>query len=345
MVDEGSEKGVGLVLAGAVARGAFGAGAVRTFAKKNPRIVRIAGTSSGALNAVLVAAGVAAGNLEGAASVLTNLWLDHGSWADIVRIRAVDWLHLKGLLDTQRLSGIVQDGLGQVLNGLNGGPARARVHLTLVTTNLDGLESNKGPSPLPTYEQPLVFTEKELVDKTRWPEIANAAVASATFPGVFSPTKVMAARGAPCIDGGAVNNAPISYLLWDRDTGVDTGVAKVVVVTSEPSQLKVQADFGGIELVSRIADVVIQERVARDLLAAHRANQRYKAISDELIQSGVPQDARERVLRALKIRPIELYLVRPDPPLEGDAFSGFFSRAERQGYVRAGAAAAMIPIV
>jgi NTE family protein len=337
MVDGWSEQGTGLVLAGAVAQGAFGAGAVTALAKKRPRILQIAGTSSGALNASLVAAGVVAGNLERATSVLTTLWLDHGSWADIAHVRVGDWFHARGLLDTQRLSEIVQEGISEILNG-SAVSAKAPVTLTLVTTNLDGRPRPDGVVPLPTYEQPIVFTEKDFIDPAKWPEIANAAVASATFPGIFAPTKADAAGGAPCIDGGAVNNAPISYVLKDSQVG------RVVVVTSESSQVEVKPDFGGTDLVAKVADAIVHERIAYDLVTAHKANKRYEAIGRALDESNVSPDAKARVLLASGYRPVELYLVHPDPPLAGDGFSGFFDRAQRNSYIEAGERAPMIAI-
>jgi NTE family protein len=337
--DNGSEVGVGLVLAGAVAQGAFGAGVVSAFATKRPRILQIAGTSSGALNAVLVAAGVATGQLERATSVLVNLWLDHGSWTGIAHFQVGDWFHARGLLDTKRLNEIVQEGIGEILKGWAGVSAKAPVTLTLVAANLDGRQRTGSVVPLPTYEEPMTFTEKDFIDSSRWPVIANAAVASATFPGVFSPTKAIAAGGVPCVDGGAVNNAPISYVIRDPQ------VQKVVVVTSESSQLEAKPDFGGADLVAKVTDALIHERVASDLVAAHKANKRYEALARELSVSGVPAAVKARVLLASGYRIVDLYLVRPDPPLVGDAFSGFFSRARRSSYVEAGQGAAMIRIV
>lgn len=335
MGDEWSEGGVGLVLAGAVTQGAFGAGAVCTLAERRPRILQIAGTSSGALNAVLVAAGVATGELANAASVLARLWLDHGSWNDVAHVKVGDWFHARGVFDTTRLSAVVQEGLGEVVGARGQSRVTAPVRVTLVTTNLDGIRRADSVVPLPTYEQPIAFTESDLLDPARWPVIANAAVASATFPGVFSPTRAAAAGGAPCIDGGAVNNAPISYVLRDPE------VRKVVVVTSESSQLEIKPDFGGADLAAKIADVLIHERVAYDLLAAHKANKRYDAIRRALDESSIPSEVRSRVLAACGYRPLELYLVHPEAPLSGDAFSGFFSRAQRSGYVEAGKRAEM----
>ncbi len=323
---------VGLVFSGAVAQGGFEAGALSTLAQRRPRIARIAGTSSGALNATVAAAGVATGQIEKAAAVLEKLWVDDGSWQHIADFPLNDWLHIRGAFDTRRLQGLVRTALGEVLEGWNGQPAPVR--LTLVTTNLDATPRPAGAVPLPTYEQPITFSASEIVDSANWKRIANAAAASATFPGLFSPTSF---DGAPCIDGGAVNNAPISHVL-EEPLDVDT----VVVVTTESSTIPQEASLGGMALVARIAAALINERIAYDLTQAQKVNEQYAAIARALDDAGVSSDAKNRVLKATGVRPIALYLVQPDEPLPGDAFSGFRHREQRVACVEAGRDALML---
>ncbi len=323
---------VGLVLSGAVAQGGFEAGALGTLAQRRPRIVRIAGTSSGALNATVAAAGVATGRLEKAAAVLEKLWIDDGSWQHIADFPLNDWLHIRGAFDTRRLQGLIRTALGEVLDGWEGEPAPVR--LTLVTTNLDATPRPAGGVPLPTYEQPVTFSAREIVDSANWRRIANAAAASATFPGLFSPTSF---DGAPCIDGGAVNNAPISHVL-EAPPDVDT----VVVVTTESPTIPQEASLGGTALVARIAAALINERIAYDLTQAKKVNEQYKAIARALDDAGVSSSAKTDVLKATGMRPIVLYLVQPDEPLPGDAFSGFRYRDQRIECVEAGRSASMI---
>src|SRR5258708_36685603 len=92
--------GVALVLSGAVAKGAFGVGAIGVFAAKGWPIRRIAATSSGALTAAVLGAGVATGQLDHASEIARSLWLDHGAWGDITHVSWPDWLHGRALSDT-----------------------------------------------------------------------------------------------------------------------------------------------------------------------------------------------------------------------------------------------------
>ena len=326
--------GVGLVLSGAVAQGAFEAGALRTLARKRPRVVRIAGTSSGALNATIAAAGVATGRLEKAAEVLAELWLDDGSWQHIADLPFKDWLHLRGAFDTKRLQGLVRKALAEVVGDWKGQPTP--VGLTLVTTNLNALPRDRGQIPLPTYEQPLRFQAAQLVDPEQWGRLATAAAASATFPGLFSPTSF---DGAPCIDGGAVNNAPIAYVLEDPPD-----VETVVVVTTESPEIPAEASLGGPALVARAASALINERIAYDLTQALKVNEQYQAVARALDAAGVSAETKDRVLQATGYRPVDLWLVQPDRPLPGDAFSGFLHRDQRSAYIDAGEAAPWIEI-
>jgi hypothetical protein len=82
---------------------------------------------------------------------------------------------------------------------------------------------------------------------------------------------------------------------------------------------------------------VLDERIAYDVAAAKKANGRYAAVSRALNDAAIPQALRQRVLDALGYRPVALYLVQPDVPRRGNAFSGFFKRQDRSGFVDAGA--------
>ena len=87
--------GVALVLSGAVAKGAFGVGAMGVFAAKGWPIRRIAATSSGALTAAVLGAGVATGRLRYATEVARSLWVDHGAWGDITHLSWSDRFHAR----------------------------------------------------------------------------------------------------------------------------------------------------------------------------------------------------------------------------------------------------------
>lgn len=318
---------VALVLAGAVAKGPFGVGAISALAAKGLPIRRIAATSSGALTAAVIGAGVATGQLVKAATVASELWLDHGAWTDIQHVSLGDWLHARGLLDTSRVVSLVEEGLRRVVEPVS--EVRARCRVTFATTSLLPL---KDPvSPLPTYERAVHFEAADFVDRDKWPSIALAAAASATFPGVFAPT---ALDDRPSIDGGAVNNAPIAYVLDEPS------VRTIFIVTSEAREPTAAPELGGINLVGRIADIAINERISHDLGVAWRTNDRLKGVKTALESTRASRETTDAVLGALGWRELDLVLIGPDEELPGSSFSGFFRRELRQQYIQAGERAA-----
>lgn len=82
--------------------------------------------------------------------------------------------------------------------------------VTLVATNVNGAPDPLAPptAPRTTYEWALRFHAADYREPERLERLAQAATASATFPGLFAPEFV---DHLPCVDGGAVNNAPISH--------------------------------------------------------------------------------------------------------------------------------------
>jgi predicted acylesterase/phospholipase RssA len=328
MIDEKTQgDGVALVLAGAVSKGAFGVGAIAAIAPKGLPIRRIAATSSGALTAAVIGAGLATGQIELAAKVARELWLEHGAWSDIQHVTLGDWFHVRGVLDTSRLVALVREGIERVVNGSSGGLKPA--HVTFVTASLNPLPDTAGP--LPTYELAIAFDAEAFVNSDKWNEIATAAAASATFPGVFAPTRV---GDAPCVDGGAVNNAPIAYAIDDPS------ISQVIVITSEAGEGQAAPQFGGPDLVSRVADIVINERVSNDIAVAKKTNDRLDKVISALRATNASPETTAAVIDALGWRKLALTLIRPDKELGGNAFSGFFDKARRQEYIEAGERAA-----
>ncbi len=320
---------VALVLAGAVAKGAFAVGAVTHIARENVSIRRIAATSSGALTAAVLGAGMATGRLAQAAEVATDLWLDHGTWSDIAHVTIGDWFHASGLLDTTNVANLVRDGIRQVMGSPPFTAAPSPSKVTLITTRLVPQASTS--DALPIYEHPIHFETRDYLDESRWDRIAQAAAASATFPAVFAPTMI---DGQPFVDGGAVNNAPISHVLDDP------AVRTVMIVTTEASAPDPRVPTGGVDLVGKLADVLINERISQDLASARKTNAVLCRVRDALDATGASAETKRAVLGALGWRQLEFVLVHPDPGLTGTAFSAFFDRDLRRTYIEEGIRAA-----
>jgi predicted acylesterase/phospholipase RssA len=357
---EGLTGPVGIVLAGAVAQGAFEAGALGMLARKNPdmKIRRVAGTSSGSLNAAVAAVGVATGQFQSAAVILQKLWEEDGSFGHIARGAPRTWgrwfsdvIHRRGFLETTQLENLVKRAVAELMVH----PKEEHdVTLTVVTTNLNATSPGDGV-PLPRFEEPVVFRKKELVSRQHHELLAKAAAASATFPILFAPTLFADRHGTrpnPCIDGGAVNNAPISYVLREpksdgrrADRAEEPDIKSVIVVTTESPKMEWKKDLGGLALASRVASALIDERIAYDLAEVLETNARHEKLKKALDALRIPE-SRERnsIIKAAGCWPINLYLVHPNSPLPGDAFSGFLEPGQRRQYVELGGQAKMIQL-
>jgi predicted acylesterase/phospholipase RssA len=318
-----------LVLAGAVAKGAFAVGAATYVARQNVPIRRIAATSSGALTAAVLGAGMATGRLAYAAEVATDLWLDHGTWSDIAHVTLGDWFHASGLLDTSNIASLVREGIRQVMGKGPHAPVAGPSKTTLIATRL--VPEPSANDDLPIYEQPIHFEASDYLDESRWDVIAQAAAASATFPAVFAPTMI---HGQAYVDGGAVNNAPISHVLDDP------AVRTVVVVTSEASAPDPGTPGGGADLIGKLADILINERVSVDIASARKTNALLRRVAEALRSTGATEETEQKVLAALGWREIDIVLIHPDPALTGSAFAAFFDRELRRSYIQEGLRAA-----
>src|ERR1700742_3677102 len=106
---------VALVLAGSVAQGAFGVGAAMAVAKRGWPVQRIAATSSGALTAAVIGAGVATGRFLLATEVARDQWIRHGAFHDFGHVSLSNLWRGRGLLDTSRLVSVVEEGIARVV--------------------------------------------------------------------------------------------------------------------------------------------------------------------------------------------------------------------------------------
>ncbi len=187
------------------------------------------------------------------------------------------------------------------------------------------------------------FHDAELDDPPRRQRMLRAAVASASFPFAFKPVEVDGL--GPCVDGGVVNNTPIGEAI-ERDPGIAT----VYVVAAEPADVSLPnpraARLHGVHLGARIVEMVVNERLVRDLAEARAVNAWLDTL-DRLEASGeLSPAARRDVIEGLyhrdaaDFRRLEIVEIRPKTPLEGSAFDGFFRPALRRAYLRAGWAAA-----
>jgi NTE family protein len=314
-----------VVLAGAVANGAFEAGALEVLASRGCRITRVLGTSAGALNAALFTRYVIAGDQEAGAAALVKLWTEDGTWWRVFRPSLRGILTLTGFSSQDGLLAMLRKHLLPVTSPV------VDAGLRIVVTNLLGTAGSIGAEPATTHESVLAFGPEDYASPERLEPLFRAAAASSSFPGAFVPCAV-GALGA-CCDGGVVNNTPVKHVLEDD-------VERVIVIVPAPrlSHEGAPSDLG--VLVGRVADIIVQERLYRDLREALQVNDRLAALEALRAQLGDPLLAQVKAAAGLgSARPLEIVEVRLDetPP---NPFAGFFSRNLRERLIQQGRVAA-----
>lgn len=322
---EKEEEPRALVLAGAVAKGAFEAGVTSGLARNGLLFDRFVGASAGALNATLLAAGAAVGRFERACELLETLWRDQAS---IFHFARPTFAPLQGLSTTEGVEAIVLQAL-EALFAQGRPPTLEPIKLTIVTTDLRG-------TPYAgelTHEDDHHFFAEDFADESRWPVIARVAAASSAFPGLFVPPTL--ADGGQRVDGGAVNNAPISYVI---DKNADRN--RIVVVSAEPNARPIAEMLRGTRLLSRLVDILVNERIGRDLVVAKEHNATLELLEDAMERAALSEAQRIVVRNALGWRHLDILTVRPDHDLEGGAFGGLFWKPWRVRQIEEGKRAA-----
>jgi predicted acylesterase/phospholipase RssA len=324
-----------LVLAGGVAKGAFGAGVLSVLFGKEGKagadldVRRVLATSSGALSGSFVAAILNAGTEEARIDELRTVWLEDASFGRAFEPSFHGILGLSGLSGEDRVLEILRSHMKPT-------PAVRDVELRVVVATLEGTPEDVGGKPATTFESVLSFDRSTFESAQKLEGMFQAVIASAAFPGAFVPVPLeVDGRLVHCIDGGAVNNAP----LGDALSG-EPEIDRLIVITPQPRvAVDRPSDLRGIGLAMHLGDVLTEERLFRDLSEAYATNAALLALEKVVKDPAL----RAQVVQAIgwggrkKISIVEL---RPPTALAGNAFDGFFSRELREGYVRAGEEAA-----
>jgi predicted acylesterase/phospholipase RssA len=322
-----------LVLPGAVSRGAFEAGVIEALAESAVRIDRIVATSSGALNGVAFAAAIRNGTEIQTAKLLTKTWIEMGSWRDSFAFNPINWMRGRGLSD--------RSGLLKLLNGLIK-PAGAvegekrDVELRIIVAPLNGISGAIGDREATTYEKLLSFSGKDFDTEEGLAKIFAATTAACAFPGLYAPVYIPGL--GPCVDGGAVNNAPIMYALDEND------VSRVLVPVPFPAIMPAAASIHGIHLLNHLIEILINERLYRDLKNAQTINRDIKRLRHMVDQGKLSEENFHHIQSILEIREVDIFEIRPQHALCGNAFSGFFSKRDRIRLVEAGKTAARLAV-
>lgn len=175
-----SQQKIGLALSGGSALGLFHVGVLRAFKEQDLNIHCVAGTSAGALVAACFAFGAPLDDMVVVAEKL--------SWFKLANFSS----SFLGLASNKAIGELIQKFLGQA------NIEDAKIPLAIVATDL--LTGEK-----------VVF---------RKGSVAQAVMASACIPGVFSPVSI---DGRVLVDGGLAENLPLSPLT-DMGAEIKIGV-------------------------------------------------------------------------------------------------------------------------
>src|SRR3569623_2095948 len=188
---------IAVVLAGAVAKGAYEAGVLHELVRANVKIVRIVAASSGALNGTMLAASVRARNLEAGMDKLVELWRDAAGWTDVFSPKLRLLRTIQGVSDNAKVLALLRSQIAPI-------PVGEEINLRLLTAPLAGITGTIGDHEATTYEALCEFTGADFATQEALDRVFAAATASSAFPLEFAPVEVPGL--GPCAAGGAARH-------------------------------------------------------------------------------------------------------------------------------------------
>jgi predicted acylesterase/phospholipase RssA len=323
-----------LVLAGSVAKGAFTAGALSVLSEPGTKahldldIARIVGASSGAINGVYYAAAIRAGSEALAGQRLAQLWLDDATVRGAFDLSLRDIVGGLGLSNSKKLLELLRSQIP---------PSEGRhpIELRIVVTNASGEPISANGSMATTYEHVVAANGSDFDTAQSLERLFTAVTASAALPGVYAPVPIeLDGRIVQGLDGGIVDDAPLGRALEGAPD-----IARVFVCVPFPRVRTEPPDLHGLGLASHVFDLLVDERLIRDLRRVADTN-RVLSQLPSLVQNPEERTALLEALGWAGRRPVQIVEIRPAAELPGNAFSGFTSLELRRQYVQAGIDAA-----
>jgi predicted acylesterase/phospholipase RssA len=327
-MDQPTSSHFALILPGAVARGAYEAGVIQVLTEKEINIDRIVATSSGALNGLAYAVGIRNGHEKEMAKLLTASWIENGGWSQTLNFNIWGLLRGRGLSSAAGLLKMMRDMIKPCKNS-----KKKDVELWIILTPLDGTISKISDRPATTYEKIVKFSGSQFDTPEGLEEVFNVVSAACAFPGLFDPVEVKDL--GLCVDGGVVNNAPIKYAL------LDSTIHRVLIPVPFPALMPSGGWKSGVGLLSHLIEILINERLFRDLKNAQNVNHEADKLQQMVSEQVITTEQMEKIKSVLKIRKVEITEVRPDQGLKSSAFSGFFRKGDRIRLVEQGRKAAL----
>lgn len=323
-------RNIALVLAGAVAKGAFEAGALEIIASRNIAVRRIVAASSGALNGTAYAAGVRARREVDASRDLAEVWAREAGLRGALRPSLRSILRRQGISDQSRLLGLLRR---HVRPSDIHDPAPIDLHIMVAP--LHGMQGSIDGELATTYSHVVSFTGESFDDAQSLEAVFVAATASAALPILYAPVDVPGL--GPCIDGGLVNNNPIHAAI-----AADGGAALDAIIVIAPTPALVQVprlNQRGEKLLAHEIDMVFAEWLYQDLRRWVQQSEGLSRLDALTARRGwTPAQVDEiKVALGLELaRPIPFVSIRPATRLPGTLFSGFTDPSLRREYIELG---------
>jgi len=344
-----AKKKVAVILAGAVAKGAYEAGALQVLAQQGLEVTRIVATSSGALNGTMYASYVRRGIEAQGAADLVDLWTRSATLWKVLSLDVASALRAEGISTMENVRELLRAGLVPEPMG-----EPQPISLRLVVAPLGGIDSARldelarkddhDPLPAPgnrtTHEHVCDFTAADFDTAEGRDRIASAALASSAFPFAFLSVPLEDPSLGPlgaCIDGGAANNTPIKWALGGK-VG-DALDAIIVIAPTVELRKRPPAGLRGIGLLDHVVTMLVNERLYRDLREADRVNAQLERLEALRRSNRLSKEQHEDVLEALgwtTARKIRVVSIRPDDDLDGNAFLAFGRTSLRKAYLDRG---------
>lgn len=152
--------------------------------------------------------------------------------------------------------------------------------------------------------------------------------AACAFPGLFSPVDIPGLGF--CVDGGAVNNAPIKYALEESE------VNRIIMPVPFPAVMKPGDWKTGFGLLNHLIEILINERLFRDLKSAQNVNRNADKLKTMQLAGLISEEQVELIMSEFLIRNVEITEVRPDQAGNSSAFAGFFHKKDRKNLIAEG---------
>jgi hypothetical protein len=260
---------------------------------------------------------------------LAQLWLDDATLGGVFRVSLRDLVEELGISSDDKVRAILRDHVP------TSGAGRNAIELRLVVTNSNGEPLSVGGAPATTFEHVVDVAAADFDAPDSRERVFTAAAASAALPGVFAPVDLqLDGSTVQGIDGGIVDDTPLGHACAGAPS-----VGRVFVIVPFPRVRTDTANLRGLALAWHVFDILIQERLIRDLRRTDRVNQ-VLAQLPTLVPDAQQRAALLEALGWAERRPVQVVEIRPDTELPGDSFAGFTSRALRQQYLQAGVEAA-----